>query len=1188
MFQQDKKIDIQSEIDKKEPKNPLVDDTLHQSEQNEIYKSLKEIDIFKAGNEGECCLKKVICLEFSIFKLIFHGILTICTAGLLYILCHNYQGLYRFFFFSKCSVKKATHFLAKNFDNEYELQKKIKGFKDQDNKERIAFENRYMRYIFGENTEKFKSFGLQLERLTNQQVKQLQPLSQEECERRKKIFGECLIDFPVTKYYQFAYYFLTKPQLLLVYLSFVIWVIEGLYVFACVLLLVTLIVMTFLFFFNRSQKRKILAKAKKITKVQRIQKNREIQTIDSNLLVPGDFILIEHSSFVPCDLVLIEGQCFVNEANITGEPDPVPKLSLKTQKNNQVQFSYQQNFVSVIYEGTQIINSQNSQNSFQFEKSFETPQNGEKFGQNFEKFAVGLVARTGFSTKKGQVIRTSLFPAKKMSFFEADLLKFLVFFICLGVVAFCIQAKFLFDDEDIPRVQIWIRLGECFVTFGAASLILLLFLTQITATNRLAKLNIQGTNPNQIQDAGQIQIVCYDKTGTITENDIEFNGIWFSNTDNFSKKQELLQNRSLFGNQSHVEKLLATCHSAQPNLQNQEEIIGDAIDVQCFHLSKYSFFNYEEKSPKNIQNISHIFAVENENQEQILVRERLEFQSSNAYMLVTSTDLKSKLHQCYIKGSPEKIKGKFDKKSFDSLKYDQQIKKYTVQGYRVLAIGFYEESEYQGIEKYQYFERFQFLGFLVLENPLKKDSRECIQRIQEAQLAAKIISGDNSLTVTHTAAQVGIVVLNKPIYHFGIEEEKEFKQEKQLEKQQNQQEKQQNQQEKQHQQQEQNLKSGFIIRVEVQNGENFELKEFLDGQESFEFVRNLVSQAEIQICVNGSLLEFFQRQEFQNGENQQIQLLRRICLVSKLFARCTPELKRFIVQNLVQQDYRVAMIGDGANDCMAINEATIGISFASAEAALSSPFCSSEKSLICVEKILLEGRNTLEINFEFSHVYEQYMLTRYSLYMILIMYYQTIGDGQQNMPSYFAGVILQGLSVPFTSPAKTLSKFRYNYYLTSKRSVIGILGRWPVILALLLGVNFNVQEQDFYEETLPKQKDNELWKYGYENTALFLIFFFFSVSSIFYFYIGLPLKERIYKNYALTFLATVSTVLAIISADLIDLPKGYQGYLFLVCLGVFVWIFCWEKFVVQRYFLVDKKQIIPNLNISQNSQNKKI
>lgn len=82
------------------------------------------------------------------------------------------------------------------------------------------------------------------------------------------------------------------------------------------------------------------------------------------------------------------------------------------------------------------------------------------------------------------------------------------------------------------------------------------------------------------------------------------------------------------------------------------------------------------------------------------------------------------------------------------------------------------------------------------------------------------------------------------------------------------------------------------------------------------------------------------------------------------------------------------MVGDGANDCLAIQEANIGISFATADAALSSDFCTDNLSIDCVEKILLEGRSTMSINYEITHIYLLVVYMRYVMHMFEIYYYQ--------------------------------------------------------------------------------------------------------------------------------------------------------------------------------------------------------
>ncbi|KRW98968.1 HAD-like domain [Pseudocohnilembus persalinus] len=121
---------------------------------------------------------------------------------------------------------------------------------------------------------------------------------------------------------------------------------------------------------------------------------------------------------------------------------------------------------------------------------------------------------------------------------------------------------------------------------------------------------------------------------------------------------------------------------------------------------------------------------------------------------------------------------------------------------------------------------------------------------------------------------------------------------------------------------------------------------------------------------------------------KQESIFNQIVLKGKVFSRCTPDLKQKIIYLLQQQGQKVAMVGDGANDCLAINQANIGISFASAEAALSSPFCTNNESIKCVEQVILEGRNTLSINYELTHAYLYMGYLRIIMHNMELFYYQ--------------------------------------------------------------------------------------------------------------------------------------------------------------------------------------------------------
>lgn len=84
--------------------------------------------------------------------------------------------------------------------------------------------------------------------------------------------------------------------------------------------------------------------------------------------------------------------------------------------------------------------------------------------------------------------------------------------------------------------------------------------SMLFALVRLKMKNILGTDPQKMLAAGRISIVCFDKTGTITENSIEIEGYE-------GQKGQLFRKRNADGevekDDALIDEIFATCHEAQ-------------------------------------------------------------------------------------------------------------------------------------------------------------------------------------------------------------------------------------------------------------------------------------------------------------------------------------------------------------------------------------------------------------------------------------------------------------------------------------------------------------------------------------------------------------------------------------------------------------------------------------------------
>jgi len=124
------------------------------------------------------------------------------------------------------------------------------------------------------------------------------------------------------------------------------------------------------------------------------------KTVNSSEIVPGDLIEIPENTSMPCDAILLNGSCIMNEAMLTGESIPVIKNSLPY---NDVYYNPKEDKQYTLYAGTKCIQAR-------------------YFNGNA---VLGLVTLTGFSTVKGELIRTMLFPKPSDFQFYADSFKFI-------------------------------------------------------------------------------------------------------------------------------------------------------------------------------------------------------------------------------------------------------------------------------------------------------------------------------------------------------------------------------------------------------------------------------------------------------------------------------------------------------------------------------------------------------------------------------------------------------------------------------------------------------------------------------------------------------------------------------------------------------------------------------------------
>jgi magnesium-transporting ATPase (P-type) len=106
--------------------------------------------------------------------------------------------------------------------------------------------------------------------------------------------------------------------------------------------------------------------------------------------------------------------------------------------------------------------------------------------------------------------------------------------------------------------------------------------------------------------------------------------------------------------------------------------------------------------------------------------------------------------------------------------------------------------------------------------------------------------------------------------------------------------------------------------------------------------------------------------------------LHRILLNCSVFARMAPDNKAALVEELQATGLYVMMVGDGANDSMALRSAHVGISLSQAEASVAAPFTSLVPDISCVPKVMCEGRGALATSFTLFNFMSCYSVIQFA------------------------------------------------------------------------------------------------------------------------------------------------------------------------------------------------------------------
>lgn len=401
-------------------------------------------------------------------------------------------------------------------------------------------------------------------------------------------------------------------------------------------------------------------------------------------LVPGDIILLFAGDIVPADAVMLsERDLYVNQSALTGEPYPVEKHATPSLPNTPVTEA-----ANYVFLGTSVVSGT----------------------------ATAVVIRTGMATEFGRVAQT-LVDRPEETEFERGLKQFSFmmsrFIFALVIFVFFVNALFRHGVLESLLFAVALSVG---MTPELLPMILSLNLSK--GAIAMAEKGAIVKHPESIQNFGSMDVLCTDKTGTLTENRIAL--IEYLDPDGRSSDKVLfyafLNSYFQTGIRNPLDEAVITHHPQEPgDFQKIDEIPFDFVRrrVSIAVCRQHHQILISKGAPEEILRICS------------------SIERDGARKTITGPD-------------QEAILSLYREKSMD--------------GFRTLAVCYRDLEPGQARFSTDDERDMTLMGLVTFVDPPKETARESIRLLAESGIGLKILTGDNELVTRKVAALIGLEV----------------------------------------------------------------------------------------------------------------------------------------------------------------------------------------------------------------------------------------------------------------------------------------------------------------------------------------------------------------------------------------------------------------------------------------------
>ncbi len=440
----------------------------------------------------------------------------------------------------------------------------------------------------------------------------------------------------------------------------------------------------------------------------KVERDGKVMQIKSEDLVVGDVIILEAGDAVPADARIIESASLkIEEAALTGESVPVNKfidiINLKDTEKD-VPLGDRKN---MMYMGSSVV-----------------------YGRGR-----AVVTATGMDTEMGKIAgalaqaQDGQTPLQKKLAQLSKILSFIVIGICAVIFAIGIIRELVTGNQIgleflLNTFMIAVSLAVAAIPEGLAAVVTVVL--SIGVTN-MSKKNAIIRKLTAVETLGCAQIICSDKTGTLTQN-----------------KMTVVEH---YGDD---EKMLATGMAlcTDVNIDENKEIIGEPTEAALVAYALTLDLNKNDLSKSEPRVAEAPF--------------------DSMRKMMSTVHSKDGAYIQYTKGAPDEVlkcctkilkDGKVrDITEADRTEILKKNKEYADRALRVLACSFKELSEIPADQSPEALEKdLVFCGLVGMIDPIRPEVKAAIEECRTAGIRPIMITGDHKDTATAIAMELGII-----------------------------------------------------------------------------------------------------------------------------------------------------------------------------------------------------------------------------------------------------------------------------------------------------------------------------------------------------------------------------------------------------------------------------------------------